>query len=290
MNENAVPPPAAGRIGSAFRHRASDSEPGRARRKLIPPRPSDKINLQSQEWDEMKKALLRIQKLWAGITNNSYRRALKFGVGATIEHSAALSRFNFNVVIDVGANRGQFATFARSTFPNARIISFEPLKEPADQFALLFEGDKMVRLVRSAVGATTSDMIIHVTEHNDSSSLLEVGELQNTMFGSVAIETRTIPCATLDKFIMSDDISTNSLLKIDTQGYELEVLRGSIGILNKIDIIYCEVSFEELYKSQPSASQIIEFLNEHGFDLKGVYNQASVGGRALQADMLFARR
>lgn len=237
----------------------------------------------------MNHTLLRVGKLWAGLTTPAYRRALKSGVGATVEHRAALERFSFDTVVDIGANRGQFATFARATFPQARIVSFEPLKEPGDTFSTLFADDPQVTLVRAAVGATAADLVMHVTEKEDSSSFLEVGELQNATFGSVVVETRVVRCAPLDQLLAPDSLGASNLLKIDTQGYEQEVLKGSEAYLARFSAIYCELSFVELYKGQPTASPVIRYLHERGFELRGVYNQASSSKMALQADFLFER-
>mgnify|MGYP001807681604 CR=1 FL=1 len=237
----------------------------------------------------MNHNLIRIGKLWAGLTTPAYRRALKSGVGATVEHRSALQRFSFDTVVDIGANRGQFATFARATFPQARIVSFEPLKEPADRFSSLFVDDPRVTLVRSAVGATAGDLVMHVTEKEDSSSLLEVGALQNATFGSIVVETRLVQCAPLEQLLRPEELGRDNLLKIDTQGYELEVLKGSEAYLPSFTAIYCELSFAELYIGQPTASTVIRYLHERCFELRGVYNQASSRRKALQADFLFER-
>lgn len=235
----------------------------------------------------MGDTILKFRKLWAGLSNPTYREALRHKVGATIEHGPALSRFKFDTVVDVGANRGQFATFARATFPQCRVISFEPLDQPATIFEAVFKGDPHVRLIRGAVAAQQADLEMHVTEHEDSSSFLDVSEIQQKAFGSVVVKKTVVHCAPLSEFIGAEDLGKTALLKIDTQGYELEVLRGSVSLLPAFKAIYCELSYVELYRGQPKASEVICFLRDHGFNLTGVYNQAQPDGVALQADMLF---
>ncbi|MFG1230561.1 FkbM family methyltransferase, partial [Xanthobacter wiegelii] len=235
----------------------------------------------------MAETILRARKLWAGLTNPIYRGALRHKVGATIEHEAALGRFRFDTVVDVGANRGQFATFSRATFPGCRIISFEPLDEPASIFEAVFKGDPHVRLIRGAVAAQEANLHMNVTDHEDSSSFFDISEVQQKAFGSVVVKQTIVHCAPLTQFIGAGDLGTAALLKIDTQGYELEVLRGSVALLPAFKAIYCELSYVELYRGQPKASEVIGFLRDYGFGLTGVYNQVHLEGVALQADMLF---
>lgn len=235
----------------------------------------------------MGHTILKMRKLWAGLSNPAYRNALRHKVGATIEHESALARFAFDTVVDVGANRGQFATFVRATFPQCRVISFEPLDEPASLFEAVFKNDPQVRLIRGAVAAQQADLEMHVTAQEDSSSFFDVSEVQKEAFGSVVVRKTVVHCAPLSEFVSTEELGKTALLKIDTQGYELEVLRGATELLSAFKAIYCELSYVELYRGQPKASEVICFLRDHGFNLTGVYNQAEAGGVALQADMLF---
>lgn len=87
-----------------------------------------------------------------------------------------------------------------------------------------------------------------------------------------------------------EELVSPVLLKLDVQGAELDVLRGAAKLLSKIDAIYCEVSFVELYAQQPTASEIISFLRDHNFLLRGVFNMSTTKQfGATQADLLFSR-
>jgi FkbM family methyltransferase len=225
------------------------------------------------------------------VTTPGYWRALRLGVAASVEHAPALGRFAFDSVVDVGANKGQFATFARVCFPQCRIVSFEPLDGPAHIFESLFRNDAKTRLVRTAIGSKRGSLVMQVTAQDDSSSPLVVGKIQRQAFGTTVVGEREVPSGPLLDFVCDDDLGKSNLLKVDTQGFELEVLRGAESLLDRFSVIYCEVSFVELYVGQALASDVITYLFHHQFDLKGVYNIASsrnVG--PLQADMLFFRR
>ena len=89
--------------------------------------------------------------------------------------------------------------------------------------------------------------------------------------------------------IEMNDIQQPAMLKIDVQGYELEVLYGCQSLFHKINYIYCECSFVELYKDQALTHEIIEFLNQNGFKLSGIYHvHYNKLGIAIQADFLFS--
>lgn len=238
----------------------------------------------------MSLLLLRAKKILAGLSTSSLRRALFAGVFPSIEHESALKGRVFDCIIDVGANKGQFATFARKYFPESRIISFEPLNRPAKVYESLFRDDKNSRLVRAAVGTDRGSILMHVTAKDDSSSPLAVGQLQAETFGTAVVETREVPCGPLSDYLGNDDLGQKNLLKIDTQGFELQVLRGAERLLDRFSAIYCELSFKELYVGQPLASEVISYLFHQQFNLVGVYNVTfapKVG--PVQADMLFVR-
>ena len=82
-----------------------------------------------------------------------------------------------------------------------------------------------------------------------------------------------------------------TLLKIDTQGYELEVLKGAARTLDRIDYILVETSFVPLYEGQANFRDVYAFLTGHGFEYAGSFEQmmSPLDGTVLQADGLFVR-
>jgi FkbM family methyltransferase len=233
---------------------------------------------------------LRAEKLLASLTTSYYRRALFGGILPGTEHGPAFKGRDFDCVIDVGANKGQFATFARNCFPQCRIVSFEPLDRPAGIFESFFQDDNRTRLVRAAIGPKRGSLLMHVTAKDDSSSPLGIAKLQTQAFGTTVVDMLEVPCGPISDFLRHDELGKRNLLKVDTQGFELQVLRAAEGVLDKISVVYCELSFRELYVDQPLASEVIAYLHDQQLFLAGVYNITSnpmVG--QLQADMLFVR-
>lgn len=239
------------------------------------------------------KYLQKIKKLLNIINevNSLWFRALRFGVAASVEHLSVLSAFDCNTVIDIGANRGQFALVARKCFPNSRIISFEPLPGPAGLFRRVFANDMSVTLYESAIGPVKEDCGMHLSARDDSSSLLPISSLQSEIFpGTAEVGVVNVHVAPLSEFVGVEDIEGVALLKLDVQGFEMEALQGCESLLSKFKWIYCECSFVELYAGQKLAADVIAWLAIRDFKIKGIYNPSyDSDGQAVQADFLFSR-
>ncbi|MCK1704936.1 FkbM family methyltransferase [Bradyrhizobium sp. 146] len=232
---------------------------------------------------------LRARKLSYALRVPLFRRALRAGVLAGVEHTPALRHLTPDLVIDVGANRGQFALVARHLWPAARIASFEPLPGPAAICRSVMAGDERFTLFEAAVSTATGNSTINVTSEDDSSSLLPLGEEHQRLYGSRVASTLTIKTGRLSSFIAPDRCPKACLLKIDTQGFELQVLKGSEELFPRVQLIYAELSFIELYEGQPLASEVISYLHAMSYQLVGVFNVAHDGAdRPVQADMLFS--
>ena len=214
---------------------------------------------------------------------------LKYRVVPSIEHRPVLSS-KLDLVVDVGANRGQFALAAR-LFSKARVVSFEPLFNTFAICNSVFAHDECVEVHQVAIGPQKGRVILHISNRDDSSSLLGIGENQVDVFpGTEEIGVEEVQSAPLDEFISFDGFCGRSLLKIDVQGYELEVLRSAHDLLPCFTYIYCECSFVELYEGQPLCYEIIAYLSKMGFVLSGIYNVIyNAAGSAVQADMYFLR-
>jgi FkbM family methyltransferase len=235
---------------------------------------------------------LRLLKLSQIIPDPFLFSSLLKGAAAGMEHKSVLQNLKCDYVVDVGANRGQFALIARKMFPKAKIHSFEPLEEPAQIFKKVLGNDSGVTLHPYAIGREKMTTVIHVTRNDDSSSILSITQTQSSMFpGATEMETRQVTVLPLSQVLDAESIPPAALLKIDVQGFELEVLKGCSDILGKFSHLYIECSFVELYKDQALAHQIISWLEQRGFILSGIHNlYYEKNGSAIQGDFLFTRR
>lgn len=213
------------------------------------------------------------------------------GVAAGWEHERVLQATGSRTVVDVGANRGQFALAVRQALPRARVFSFEPLPQPARIYERIFRGDPQVTLYPVAVGPRRERAAMHVSGRDDSSSLLPIGKRQTALFpGTREVGIQSVEVGPLDNYLSFDRLSSPAMLKIDVQGYELETLKGCERLLPAFAWAYVECSFIELYEGQAVADDVLAWMHERRMRLGGVYNVANdSNGVAVQADFLFCR-
>jgi FkbM family methyltransferase len=238
----------------------------------------------------LDRLLILARKTIGGASSRVGRQALRLGIAPTMVHRAMLSFLSPATVLDVGANRGQFALDALDAVPEVEIISFEPMAGAAKDFRSVFAGQRRVTLHEVGLGAESTTATLHVSKADDSSSVLPIGEAQTGVFpGTEQVGTESIRIETLDTMLAEASLQKPVLLKIDVQGFELEVLKGGASSLVGIDWILVECSFVELYTGQPLAYEVVAWLADRGFKLKGVSEVTNRGGQSIQADLLFAR-
>jgi FkbM family methyltransferase len=217
---------------------------------------------------------------------------LRTFVFASSEHDHIISDLALDTVVDVGANRGQFALCIRRLYPDANIFSFEPLAKAAKKYLEVFKDDGGAHLFPKAIGPASGTASIHVTQWDVSSSLLPIAEAQQNNF-PFAKESRqeTISITRLSDCVEERSIGKTALLKLDVQGYELNALHGCDDLLHKFSYVYLEASFIELYVGQPLAGDLVAYMYSQGFMISCVANLSyGKSPRPIQADFLFSRR
>lgn len=205
-----------------------------------------------------------------------------------------LNHFGVDLIFDVGAHEGQYAKALRMLGYCGRIVSFEP---QAVVYARLLEAsrnDPMWEVApRGAVGDQDQDLVLHISAHSLSSSILEMLPLhEQAAPGSEIIATERVQVRTLDQLApLYIRDAQNIFLKIDTQGYEHHVLNGANRILNKIKLIQAELSLVPLYADQLLFDEMRESLLSLGFRLYALFPGYvhEKTGETLQVDGLFVR-
>jgi FkbM family methyltransferase len=222
-----------------------------------------------------------------------YRRAfLRTRVVASTEHDRILGGLKLSTIVDIGANRGQFALCIRRLYPQAQIFSFEPLRKPADTWVRNFAADTRARLFNKAVALQSGSATMHVSRWDVSSSLLPFAQAQHDNFLLTEEASReVVETTTLEACIEEHMIGDSALLKLDVQGFELSALQGCGRLLERFSYVYVEASFIELYVGQALATDVIEFLFNRGFNLVCVANLSyGASVRPIQADFLFSKK
>ncbi len=233
----------------------------------------------------------RVRKLGIIAATPEYRAALRYGVAAATEHHRLPRVPAPATVIDVGANRGQFALVARHRFPSASLLCFEPLPKARERLERALCGPFNVQIFPYALGRTSGTATFRVTTDDDSSSILPTTSIQRSLSPGSTLDYETqVEVKRLDDVIDVQQLPRPIFMKIDVQGTELDVLRGASALAELVDDILVECSFLELYEGQALAADVIDFLNGWGLRMSGAHNiVATPDGRCAQADLHFSR-
>jgi len=236
--------------------------------------------------------MFKLKKLLACLLRPTFARGLFVaGVAAGVEHKSLFDQLPaLGTVLDIGANSGQFALAVRAYCPSAQVLAFEPLARPAQKFVKVHGRDPKVKLIQAAVGENESALDMHVSARDDSSSLLEITERQVATYpGTEEVASERVRVARLLTLVGRSEIEAPALLKIDVQGYEMQVLKGSSEAIDLFHYIYVECSFVEFYAHQALAPDVTAWLESRGFRLRALLNKSFSGGELVQADHLFVR-
>lgn len=199
-----------------------------------------------------------------------------------------------DLVLDVGANTGGYATSLREAGYRGRILSFEPLSSAHAALVAATAGDPAWSAApRMAIGERDGDVTINIAGNSASSSLLPMTDRhkgaapESAYIGAETVEVRRLD-GVRHPFL---DAAAAPFLKIDTQGYESQVLAGAAGILPRLVGVQLEMSLRHLYEGQSLWRDVIAALEAARFELwavvPGFFDPAT--GRMLQCDGIFFR-
>lgn len=198
-----------------------------------------------------------------------------------------------DLLLDVGANAGQYGTTMRSIGFQGKILSFEPMSQAYERLLQVAQQDHDWQTVNYGLGDIDEKRMLHISENSVSSSVLDMMSAH-------------LSAAPRSKYVASEEIVVRRLddvfselaghaqsiwLKLDVQGFEDRVLRGAEQSLPKTDFIQIELSLKSLYAQQTTYLQMCAYLEQRGFNLIGLepgFTDPSTG-RLLQADGIFRR-
>jgi FkbM family methyltransferase len=199
---------------------------------------------------------------------------------------------NIDLILDVGANTGQFVEKLRKTGYQKNIISFEPLKKEHEIIKKKSMNDKFWTVYdQCALGDIDGKIILNISNYSPASSILSFTDMHKEAKPSaVMIDKEIVNIFKLDT-VSKNFLQKNIMIKIDTQGYENKILRGAVNLLKHCRIIFCEVSFQQLYDGQELWQETVSLLETQGFVIysmeNGVFNKSH--NALLQGDMIFLK-
>jgi FkbM family methyltransferase len=226
-----------------------------------------------------------------------------------LELTIALSRIAFNshlrsiikgfrtdLVIDVGANKGQFGQQLRRLGYTGTIWSFEPMTSHHQSLSVLCNSLPPWKLFKHACGEVFSRRTLSVTKDDSCSSFLTANEFGKRELGHFLNETRVesdVDVFPLDMVLENNPIKDFSsiLLKTDTQGFDDKVLAGAELLLEKVSVVLCETAFRPIYENAPHSSVITSMLAKKHFKQGCIFPIAysTQNGELIEADTFFVK-
>lgn len=193
------------------------------------------------------------------------------------------------VIVDVGGADGTTAGIFLQQLPLAKVTVFEPLKENLEQLKNRFLMEPRVRIIDKAVGSKVEQAILHHAQRNTASSLYPLNQnIRNGIFSTILEETGEIPITvtTLDEVFK--DCHSIGILKLDVQGFELEVLKGATNCLKNTTVIVLEVNNHDGYIGAPKYYILDEFLRNAHFTLFDLFpSTKDTNGQLKEWDAIY---
>lgn len=221
---------------------------------------------------------------------------LRPGCSLSAQFSLLERRHGINCVLDVGAHTGEFGLFLRQNGYRGHLISFEPSRESFELLRSTARRDPRWHVYQVALGAHAEQREMHIANATVFNSFLAPSDygVAACDHGIQTHHTELIEVVRLDEIFA--DVRTRSMgdayyLKMDTQGWDLEVVNGATRVLNLIPGLQSEVSIRPLYEGMPTYLESLARLRELGYELDGlfpvVWDQQK---RIIEFDCVMSRR
>jgi FkbM family methyltransferase len=197
-------------------------------------------------------------------------------------------------VLDIGANKGQFVETLRGDGVKGRVVSVEPLPDAYAALAAKAARDPRWDVERAAVSSVPGTVTLNVSSNSVSSSVLPMLDAHTDAApSSVYVTTEEVTATTVDDLVVRHHLEPErTLLKLDVQGYERDVLEGARMTLDRFAAVRTELTLVPLYEGQALLTDIVQLLEGHGLELWALepgFNDP-VSRRQMQFDGTFFRR
>lgn len=205
-----------------------------------------------------------------------------------------IEKHTIDLILDVGANEGQFAQRMRRVYPG-EIHSFEPVSSVFDKLASRASADPHWHVHHCALGSQEASRMINVSTHTVFSSLLDANRYCEGCFGdqSLGMKKESVSVRRLDALMgemLPEGVKRRAFLKIDTQGYDLEVFKGLGHALKHIVVLQSEVSLVPIYEGMPRWLESLAMYEANGFEVAGMFPVCRDSHRVIEYDCVLIRR
>jgi FkbM family methyltransferase len=197
---------------------------------------------------------------------------------------------NIDVVIDVGANDGDYGREIRDRGYRGRIVSFEPNPVAFERLEQKITGDQNWSAYQCGVGDKDGELEFSIAVNDAMSSFKGLTEFGKST-GAKQAATACVKVIRLDTFLSEHpDLLGCVYLKIDTQGFEVEVLRGAGEMLEQITAVQAEIALVHTYTDEEDWLSIITWMRDRGLEVATAICNSRVEAQVREFDFVFVRR
>ena len=184
-----------------------------------------------------------------------------------------MRRYGVDCVIDAGANRGQYARMLRDLGYQGEIHSFEPLQSAFAELETLARNDAGWFCYRCALGGNREQRSINVAREEVFSSFLQPTAYSERKFKqeSRIARAETVEIRRIDEVLAGVLEGKRAHLKMDTQGFDLEVFSGVGAALDYVVSLQSEISMRQIYAGMPDYIQSLSAYKNAGFSISGLF-------------------
>jgi FkbM family methyltransferase len=203
-----------------------------------------------------------------------YRNTLPNGTICSFDIEKTLGRNGVRILLDVGANIGQSAISYLREYPRAEIYSFEPVAATYEKLVANTRRFPRIHAYNLGFGPEACQTTIHVNPESQRSSL---------KLARPEDRPETITLSTIAAFAEEQKLQSVDFLKIDTEGFDLDVLAGAVPLLaqQRIHFVQCECEPVVRTREYASFSEVADFLTKYGYCAFGVYEQFREYGKQV---------
>ena len=187
-----------------------------------------------------------------------------------------ITNYKSPIIFDVGANEGESIEFFLNLFDSPKIYSFEPEKKSYQKISSKYEGNKAVKLFNFAFGNKKEKLILKTNIKSSTSTLSTINTkskyykfksaILNSSKNNIFLGEEKVKVKKIDHFILEKKIKTLHILKIDTEGFELNVIKGAKKALKKTKMLIIEFQLNDMYLNY-NPKKIDRFLTNNNFEL-----------------------
>jgi FkbM family methyltransferase len=201
-----------------------------------------------------------------------------------------MNAHDIDVVLDVGANDGDYGREIRDRGYKGLIVSFEPNPIVFERLQAAIANDPKWQAFPLAIGEEDGEAVLSIAENDAMSSIKGLTEFGHGT-GARSIATAKVKIARLDTFLADNpQLMKNIYLKIDTQGFEMEVLRSAGEMLVHVAAVQAEIALIHTYEDELDWLEILLWMRNKKFEVATAICNSAVGAQVREFDFVFIRR